>query len=79
MVGEQKIESVAEKKVNEYLSGFKSDNSVAASDRPVDDDALDEFLLERAAQQLRAASERLRKLEQSIAGGQAHSPGSRAS
>ena len=58
MVREQKVEE----KVNDYLSGFKSENI-----SPVDDDdAIDQYLLERAAQQLRAASERLRKLERAI-------------
>lgn len=66
MVREQKVEYGFEERINDYLSGFKSENQGRPGDDPVDDDALDEYLLQRAAQQLRAASDRLRKLEQAI-------------
>ena len=66
MVREQKVEHGFEERINDYLSGFKSENQGRPGDDPVDDDTLDEYLLQRAAQQLRAASDRLRKLEQAI-------------
>ena len=66
MVREQEGEYVSEKKVNDYLSGFKSVDPDGSANDPVNDDALDEYLLERAAHQLRAASERLRNLEQAL-------------
>ncbi|MEJ2531511.1 MAG: hypothetical protein P8Y92_06905 [Halioglobus sp.] len=63
MVRAQKVEHGFEEKVNDYLRGFKSEQS--EEDRG-GNDALDEYLLERAAQQLRAASDRLRKLERAL-------------
>lgn len=60
---EQQVEYGFEEKLNDYLSGFKSENPGGSGDDPADDDALDEYLLERAAQELRAASERLRAVE----------------
>jgi hypothetical protein len=66
MGGEQQVEYGLEEKLNEYLSGFKSENPGGTGRNPADDDALDEYLLERAARELRAASERLRALERAL-------------
>ena len=67
MVRARKVEHGFEEKVNDYLRGFKSEQSDASEEDLGGNDALDEYLLERAAQQLRAASDRLRKLERALA------------
>ncbi len=66
---EQQVEYGFEERLNDYLSGFKSENPGGPGDKTADEDALDEYLLERAARELRAASERLRALERALKAG----------
>lgn len=66
MVRARDVEKLSDEEVNRYLGSLRSKSDAIADDEPVGEDALDDYLLARTAEQLRAASERLKKLEQEL-------------
>ena len=66
MEGPQKTENSTQERVNDYLNGFKSQNATFGSADVASETGIDEYLLERAAQELRAAQSRIDKLKQEV-------------
>jgi len=66
MVRQHKIENSLHRRVNEYLSHFKAQDATFASAEAASESALDDYLLERAAEELRAAQTRLDDLKREI-------------
>jgi hypothetical protein len=66
---QQKVKNSLQARIDDYLGGFKSQNtSFSSVDSPAED-ALDEYLLERAAEELRAAKARMDKLHRELGKG----------
>ncbi len=66
MVRQQKVENSLHERVTDYLRHFKSQNATFASGDAAGESALDEYLLERAAEELRAAKVRLDELKREM-------------
>ena len=66
MVDPQKIENSIQNRINDYLSSFKSQNATVTDAYTVSETGIDEYLLERAATELRAAQERLDTLKREL-------------
>lgn len=59
---QQQVQSSSQERVNAYLERFKSEEYKLKGADPDGESALDQFLLERAAEELRAAQARPDKL-----------------
>ena len=66
MVRPQKIENSTQELVNDYLSSFRSQNTTSNGADAASETGIDEYLLERAATELRAAQERLDTLKREL-------------
>ncbi len=59
---QQQIQNSSQERINDYLSRFKSNDTTLTSADTASENALDQYLLERAAEDLRAAKMRVDKL-----------------
>ncbi len=59
----EEVEISAQDRIDDYLSSFKSKHSTFQGHGVADDAALEEYLLERAADELRIARKRLDRFE----------------
>lgn len=66
MIREAQIDKSLEKRINAYLRSFKSGKSTFNRPTAAGETALDEYLLERAAEELRAAKERVDRLKREM-------------
>jgi len=59
---QQQTQNSSQERVNDYLRRFKSSDTTLTSADTASENALDQYLLERAAEDLRAAKMRVDKL-----------------
>jgi hypothetical protein len=59
---QQESQNATQERINEFLSRFKSNDIALSSADSATENALDHYLLERAAEELRAARESMDKL-----------------
>ena len=59
----QEIIDATQERINDFLSRFKSNDIALASTDPATENGLDQYLLERAAEELRAARESVDKFQ----------------
>ena len=62
MDGQQENQNATQERINDFLSRFKSNDIALSSTDTANENALDQYLLERAAEELRAARESVDKL-----------------
>lgn len=59
--GQQETQQATQERINDFLGRFKSNDTAVGSDDSSAENALDQHLLERTAQELRAARESPRR------------------
>lgn len=69
MAGQQKLENSLQDRIDDYLSNFKSSTAPSDDAASVEEASLDDYLMERAAQELREARARLEQISQELEGG----------
>ena len=66
-MGHQKqIQDSAQERINNYLSRFKTNDITLTSADSASENALDQYLLERAAEELRAGQAQMNKLNRKV-------------
>jgi hypothetical protein len=60
---QQETQDATQERINDFLSRFKSNDIALSSTDTSTENALDQYLLERAAEELRAARESVDKLK----------------
>ena len=68
MAGQRQSEKSSPQQMEDYLRGLKSSGPGDSAESTDNDESLEDFLLERAAGDLRAARTRLEELRQSLDG-----------
>ena len=63
---QQQVQNSSQERINDYLSRFKSNDTTPASADIASENALDQYLLERAAEDLRAAKLRVDKVNREL-------------
>ena len=68
MAGERQGDKTSLRQMEDYLRGLKSSAAAASDEATETDESVEEYLLERAASDLRAARTRLENLGRSLDG-----------
>jgi phage head maturation protease len=63
---QQQVQNSSQERINDYLSRFKSNDTTPTSADIASENALDQYLLERAAEDLRAAKLRVDKVNREL-------------
>jgi hypothetical protein len=66
---QQHIQNSSQERINDYLGRFKTNDTVVTDADTVNEDALDQYLLERAVEELRAGQARMDKLNRELGKG----------
>lgn len=66
MAGPEKNDNSIQQRINDYLSSFKSQSATVTDAYTVSDTGIDEYLLERAAQELRDAQANLAEIAREL-------------
>jgi hypothetical protein len=63
---QQHIQYSSQERINDYLGRFKTNNTALTDADTVNENALDQYLLERAVEELRAGQARMDKLNREL-------------
>ena len=66
---QQETQNTTQERIDDFLSRFKSNDIALSSTDTAPENALDQYLLEKAAQELRAARESVDKLNRELGKG----------
>ena len=63
---QQQIQNSSQERINDYLGRFKTNDTALTDADTVNEDTLDQYLLERAVEELRAGQARMDKLNRQL-------------
>jgi hypothetical protein len=66
---QQQIQNSSQERINDYLGRFKTNDTALTDADTVNENALDQYLLERAVEELRAGQARMDKLNRELGKG----------